>query len=155
MISAGKWVTASGDWINDRDHGLQFKARFLRTFPPSSLEGIEKSLGSCMFRGNGPVYAKRLDKKFGRGVFDLIEGEPERLGEVEGIGPKQADKITAGWTDQKVIREIMIFLHEHSVGTAPEVRIFKTNGSDVVQVMIELITVWFRSNAIILHYFTF
>ena len=137
MISAGEWVTASGDWINDRDHGLQFKARFLRTSAPSSLEGIEKYLGSGMIRGIGPVYAKRLVKKFGKDVFDLIEAEPERLREVEGIGPKRADKITSAWADQKVIREIMVFLHEHSVGTARAVRIFKTYGTDAVQVMSE------------------
>ena len=45
-ISAGEWITASGDWINDRTHGQQFKARFLKTSAPSSLDGIEKYLGS-------------------------------------------------------------------------------------------------------------
>ena len=29
IISAGEWITASGEWINDRAHGQQFKARFL------------------------------------------------------------------------------------------------------------------------------
>ena len=24
-ISAGEWITASGDWVNDRTHGQQFK----------------------------------------------------------------------------------------------------------------------------------
>jgi len=137
MISAGEWVTASGEWANDRNHGLQFKARFLRTSAPSSLDGIEKYLGSGMIRGIGPVYAKRMVKKFGKDVFDLIEAEPERLREVEGIGPKRADKITSAWADQKVIREIMVFLHEHGVGTARAVRIFKTYGTDAVQVMSE------------------
>jgi exodeoxyribonuclease V alpha subunit len=137
LISAGEWVTASGEWINDRTHGLQFKARFLRTSAPSSLDGIEKYLGSGMIRGIGPVYAKRMVKMFGKDVFDLIEAEPERLREVEGIGPKRAEKITSAWADQKVIREIMIFLHEHGVGTARAVRIFKTYGTDAVQVMSE------------------
>jgi exodeoxyribonuclease V alpha subunit len=137
MISAGEWVTASGLWINDRTHGLQFKAQFLRTSAPSSIEGIEKYLGSGMIRGIGPVYAKRLVKMFGKDVFDIIEATPERLREVEGIGPKRADKITAGWADQKVIREIMVFLHQHGVGTARAVRIFKTYGTDAVQVMSE------------------
>jgi exodeoxyribonuclease V alpha subunit len=121
MISAGEWVTASGVWINDRTHGLQFKAQFLRTSAPSSIEGIEKYLGSGMIRGIGPVYAKRLVKMFGKDVFDIIEATPERLREVDGIGPKRADKITAGWADQKVIREIMVFLHQHGVGTARNV----------------------------------
>ncbi|MGR3633393.1 MAG: SF1B family DNA helicase RecD2 [Limimaricola soesokkakensis] len=136
-ISAGEWVTASGEWINDRTHGLQFRARFLKTSAPSSLEGIEKYLGSGMVRGIGPVYAKRMVKHFGKEVFDIIEAAPERLREVAGIGPKRAEKITSAWADQKVIREIMVFLHQHGVGTARAVRIFKTYGTDAVQVMSE------------------
>ena len=56
-IAAGEWVTATGDWVNDRTHGQQFKARFLRTSPPTSVDGIEKYLSSGMIRGVGPVYA--------------------------------------------------------------------------------------------------
>lgn len=137
MISAGEWITASGIWLNDRTHGLQFKAHFLKTSAPSTVDGIEKYLGSGMIRGIGPVYAKRLVKAFGKDVFDIIEAAPERLREVTGIGPMRAAKITAGWADQKVIREIMVFLHQHGVGTARAVRIFKTYGTDSVQVMSE------------------
>ena len=46
VISAGEWITASGDWTNDRTHGQQFKARFLKTTAPTSLEGIERYLAS-------------------------------------------------------------------------------------------------------------
>jgi len=73
VIAAGEWVTASGEWINDRVHGQQFKARFLRTSAPTSIDGIEKYLGSGMIRGIGPVYAKKLVKAFGEKVFDVIE----------------------------------------------------------------------------------
>jgi exodeoxyribonuclease V alpha subunit len=137
MISAGEWVTASGEWTNDHTHGLQFRARFLKASTPSSIEGIEKYLGSGMIRGIGPTYAKRMVKLFGKDVFDIIEAAPERLREVEGIGPMRAAKITSAWADQKVIREIMVFLHEHGVGTARAVRIFKTYGTDAIQVMSE------------------
>ena len=94
MISAGEWVTASGEWTNDRTHGQQFRARFLKTSAPSSIEGIEKYLGSGMIRGIGPVYAKRMVRLFGKDVFDIIEASPERLREVDGIGPMRAAKIT-------------------------------------------------------------
>jgi exodeoxyribonuclease V alpha subunit len=137
MISAGEWVTAAGEWLNDRTHGQQFRARFLKTAAPASIDGIERYLGSGMIRGIGPVYAKRLVKTFGKDVFDIIEAEPDRLREVDGIGPVRAKKIIAGWADQKAIREIMVFLHEHGVGTARAVRIYKTYGADAVQVMIE------------------
>lgn len=136
-ISAGEWITASGEWINDYTHGLQFKAHFMRTSAPTSIDGIEKYLGSGMIRGIGPVYAKKLVRAFGEKVFDTIESEPARLREVTGIGVVRAKRITDGWAEQKVIREIMVFLHSNGVGTARAVRIYKTYGIDSVQVMTE------------------
>ncbi len=90
-----------------------------------------------MIRGIGPVYAKKLVRAFGEKVFDTIEAEPERLREVTGIGPMRAKRITDAWAEQKVVREIMVFLHEHGVGTARAVRIYKTYGADAMQVMTE------------------
>jgi exodeoxyribonuclease V alpha subunit len=70
-------------------------------------------------------------------VFDIIEAEPHRLNEVSGVGPVRAGRIVAAWAEQKVVREIMVFLHSHGVGTARAVRIFKTYGADAIQVMSE------------------
>ena len=137
IISAGEWITASGEWVNDHTHGQQFKARFMRTSAPTSIDGIEKYLGSGMIRGIGPVYAKKMVNAFGEKVFDIIEAEPERLREVTGIGLVRARRITDAWAEQKIIREIMVFLHSHGVGTARAVRIYKTYGVDAVQVMTE------------------
>ncbi len=136
-ISAGEWVTVSGTWVNDRQHGLQFKASFLKASAPTTAEGIEKYLGSGMIRGIGPIYASKLVAAFGADVFDVIEQDPERLREVPGIGRVRAGRIAQAWADQKVVREIMVFLHSHGVGTARAVRIFKTYGNDAVQVMAE------------------
>jgi exodeoxyribonuclease V alpha subunit len=136
-IAAGEWITATGGWVNDRTHGQQFKARFLKTSAPTTAEGIERYLGSGMIRGIGPVYAKKLVRGFGVAVFDIIEGAPERLREVDGIGTVRAARIVEAWAEQKVIREIMVFLHSHGVGTARAVRIFKTYGADAIQVMSE------------------
>ena len=90
IISAGEWVTATGEWVNDRTHGQQFKTRFMRTSALTSIDGIEKYLSSGMIRGIGPVYAKKLVKAFGEKVFDTIEANPERLKEIDGIGPVRA-----------------------------------------------------------------
>src|SRR5712672_4285888 len=137
VISAGEWITAAGEWTNDRTHGQQFKARFLKTSAPTSVEGIEKYLGSGMIRGIGPVYAKKMVKAFGERVFDVIEAEPDRLHEVTGIGAVRAKRIIGAWAEQKIVWEIMVFLHSHGVGTARAVRIFKTYGADAIQVMTE------------------
>src|SRR6202165_2339326 len=137
IISAGEWITAAGGWVNDRAHGQQFKARFLKTSAPTSVEGIEKYLASGRLRGIVPAYAKKLLRAFGEKVFDVIEAESDRLWEVDGIGPVRASRIVAAWAEQKVVREIMVFLHSNGVGTARAVRIYKTYGADAVQVMSE------------------
>src|SRR4029078_10370365 len=109
----------------------------LKASEPTSLDGIEKYLGSGMIRGIGPVYAKKLVRAFGEKVFDTIGAAPERLREVTGIGAVRASRITTAWAEQKIIREIMVFLHSNGVGTARAVRIFKTYGAEAVQVMSE------------------
>ncbi|MPR12348.1 ATP-dependent RecD-like DNA helicase [Microvirga tunisiensis] len=136
-VSAGEWITASGLWISDRTHGLQFKAEVLKTTPPTGVEGIEKYLASGQMRGIGPAMAKRIVAAFGVDTFEIIEASPERLTEVSGIGPMRASRIVSGWAEQKAVREIMIFLHAHGVGTARAVRIFKTYGYESIQVMTE------------------
>jgi len=116
IISAGEWITASGEWINDRTHGQQFKARFLKTSAPSSIDGIEKYLASGMIRGIGPVYAKKMVKAFGDKVFDIIEAESDRLREVAGIGPMKAERITDAWAEQKVPSRLVLELADASSG---------------------------------------
>src|SRR5437764_13451431 len=76
---------------------------------------------------------RKLVRAFGETVFEVIQQEPRRLREVTGIGPKRAARIIAGWAEQKVIREIMLFLHSNGVGTSRAVRIYKTYGADAVQ----------------------
>jgi NAD-dependent DNA ligase len=88
-----------------------------------------------MIRGVGPVYAKKLVRAFGEKVFDIVETSPDRLREVDGIGPVRAASILATWAEQKAVREIMVFLHSHGVSTARAVLIFKTYGADAIQVM--------------------
>jgi exodeoxyribonuclease V alpha subunit len=137
MISAGEFIQASGGWVNDRTHGAQFRASFLKATAPTTVEGIEKYLGSGMIRGIGPVYAKKLVRAFGETVFEVIQQEPSRLREVTGIGPNRAERIIAGWAEQQVIREIMLFMHSNGVGTSRAVRIYKIYGADAVRLISE------------------
>src|SRR5262250_3736496 len=115
-IAPGEYIEGQGVWVNDRTHGLQFKTQALRVVPPSTLEGIEKYLGSGMVKGIGPHFAKKLVQAFGEQVFDVIEQNPTRLQDLDGIGPKRTARVVAAWAEQKVIRDIMVFLHGHGVG---------------------------------------
>ena len=132
-VNAGEWLTAEGRWVRDRQFGLQFRADLLKSTAPTTREGIEKYLGSGMVKGIGPVYARKLVNKFGEQIFDIIEEYSARLEEVEGIGPERRRRIKAAWAEQRIIRDIMVFLHSNGVSTSRAVRIYKTYGEKAVE----------------------
>jgi exodeoxyribonuclease V alpha subunit len=132
-VNAGEWVTAEGRWVRDRDFGLQFRAESLTSSAPTTNEGIQKYLGGGLVKGIGPTYARKLVHKFGEKIFDIIENYSARLEEVEGIGPQRRRRIKAAWAEQKVIRDIMVFLHSQGVSTSRAVRIYKTYGENAVE----------------------
>lgn len=134
-ITVGEEVKVQGKWVNTPQYGLGFKAYYIKTTPPNSLEGIERYLGSGLIKGIGPHYAKRLIQAFGKEVFDVIENYSERLKEVEGIGKVRASKISESFAEQKVVREIMVFLQSHGVSTSRATRIYKTYGEEAIKIV--------------------
>ena len=132
-VSPGECLTAQGRWVQDREFGLQFRAEMLNSTAPTTKEGIEKYLGSGMVKGIGPIYSKKLVDKFGEKIFDIIEQESGRLEDVDGIGPKRRLRIKDAWAEQKVIRNIMVFLHSNGASTSRAVRIYKTYGEAAIE----------------------
>jgi ATP-dependent exoDNAse (exonuclease V) alpha subunit len=109
----------------------------------SAVQGaVSQGLGAELNGRDREIPGPRHDsghrvEAFGEKVFDVIEAAPDRLREVTGIGAVRAKRITDAWAEEKIVREIMVFLHSHGVGTAWAVRIFKTYGADSLQVMTE------------------
>lgn len=133
----GEFLQAEGAWKHDRAHGLQFEAASMQAVTPTTIEGIEKYLSSGLIKGIGPHLAKKLVEAFGTRVFDVVEREPGRLRTVGGIGRTRAASITEAWRDQKSVRDIMVFLHSHGVGSSRAVRIFKAYGRDAIALITE------------------
>ena len=133
----GEFLQAEGTWKHDRAHGLQFEAASMQAVTPTTIEGVEKYLSSGLIKGIGPHLAKRLVEAFGTRVFDVVEREPERLRTVGGIGRTRAESIKDAWRDQRRVRDIMVFLHSHGVGSSRAVRIFKTYGHEAISLITE------------------
>jgi exodeoxyribonuclease V alpha subunit len=134
-VTTGQHVEALGGWQNDKTWGLQFKARHLAVISPDTLEGISKYLSSGMVKGIGPLLAKVLISAFGLEVFNIIEDHPQRLLELPGIGKKRMEQIVTAWAEQKAVKELIVFLHSHGVGTARAVRIYRAYGADAVAIV--------------------
>ncbi|MFB0532278.1 MAG: AAA family ATPase, partial [Desulfatiglandales bacterium] len=131
----GEIIRMDGEWTNHPRYGEQFKVVHYTSLVPASVYGIEKYLGSGLIKGIGPVMAKRIVEKFGKKTLDVIENDTEKLAEVDGIGQKRIGMIKEAWKDQQEIREVMIFLQTHGVGSGYATKIFKQYGSRSIVVV--------------------
>jgi exodeoxyribonuclease V alpha subunit len=136
-VQPGESLRLSGHWTTDKKYGEQFRVDSYITVKPATLVGIEKYLGSGLVRGVGKVMAERLVKHFGIETLEVIDQKPERLLEVEGIGPVRSDRIKSAWVEQRRIKDVMIFLQSHGVSTTYAVRIYKAYKDRAIAVVKE------------------
>jgi exodeoxyribonuclease V alpha subunit len=134
-VQAGESLRLTGGWINDPKYGRQFRVASYTTVVPATLGGIEKYLGSGLIRGTGKVMASRLVAAFGLETLDIIESHPERLTEVEGIGPKRRQEIVRAWAEQREIKDVMVFLQSHGVSTHYAIKIYKAYGAAAIELV--------------------
>ncbi|APR83291.1 RecD-like DNA helicase YrrC [Minicystis rosea] len=127
-VPPGTRVRATGRYERDPRHGEQLKVETLLTIAPSTLEGLERYLGSGMVPGIGPAYAKRIVETFGMEALEVLDRSPERLTEVPGLGPRRADAVSKAWEKQRAVGAIMIFLQQHGVSPSLAAKIYKRFG---------------------------
>lgn len=130
-VTPGEHLEAASRWVTDREHGLQFKATALRLVPPRSLEGIERYLGSGMFKGFGRHFAHALASAYGEAVFSVIERLRTGCRGCPASAPS-GRVVTSAGVEQKVVREFLAILRSYGVGPARGVPINKTSGDVTV-----------------------
>ncbi|RPI09787.1 MAG: ATP-dependent RecD-like DNA helicase, partial [Zetaproteobacteria bacterium] len=136
-LTPGESLRVHGLWSHHKKYGKQFRVDRYEPVVPATVIGIQKYLGSGMIKGIGPVFATRLVEAFGAETLKVIEEAPERLAEVEGIGPVRRQRIAVAWAEQREIREVMLFLQGHGVSPAYAVRIFKAYGQAAIAIVRE------------------
>ncbi|MBO5999755.1 MAG: ATP-dependent RecD-like DNA helicase, partial [Lachnospiraceae bacterium] len=136
-VHVGSVLIVTGSWKIDARYGRQFVMDSYEETMPATAYGIEKYLGSGLVKGIGPKYARRIVEKFGTETLDIIEEDPMRLTEVDGIGKLRVEKIKTSWDEQKEIRNIMLFLQGHDVSPSHASKIYKTYGNESVKIVQE------------------
>ncbi len=132
-VQPGESVRLLGGWKMSPAHGMQFEVKECTVEKPQDVVGIQKYLESGMVKGIGPVYAERIVKMFGEKTLEVIDGTPEQLLDVEGIGGKRVERIKKCWQEQKAIRGVMIFLQKYGVSPAYAQKIYKAYGNETVE----------------------
>ena len=134
-VQPGESLQLSGRWTQHAKFGRQFKVESFTALPPATPAGIERLLGSGLIEGIGKELASRLVSRFGARTLEIIEKEPTRLREVEGVGPHRAERLVEAWARQRNIREIVFLLQSCGVSTGLAMRIFKQYGTGAHEIV--------------------
>ena len=137
LLSEGQSLKISGEWVKHPEYGEQFKVSSYNEVVPTSTDGIEKYLSSGMIAGIGPVTAKKIVEKFGEDTLDIIEYNPQRLTEIEGIGEKKAQLISAAYEEQREVRNVMVFLQTYGISTGNCLKIYKKYKQNTINIIKE------------------
>jgi exodeoxyribonuclease V alpha subunit len=121
-VPVGSTLSLTGAWISDSRYGKQFKLQNYQIVKPNTLNGIERYLGSGLIKGIGPAYAARIVSCFGLKTLDILENDPNRLGEIAGLGMTRVQCIKKAWQEQKEIHSIMVFLQGHGISATYAVK---------------------------------
>jgi exodeoxyribonuclease V alpha subunit len=134
-VAVGVRVRVRGTMVTDKKHGVQLKAESVTELLPSTLDGVERYLASGVVPGIGEKLAKRIVSVFMLETLRVLDEEPHRLAEVEGLGRKRAVAVAKAWTAQKAQRDVMIFLQARGASASLAIRVWKRYGAAAVDVV--------------------
>ena len=136
-IREGEMLSVSGKWVNNSKYGEQFQAEEITFEAPADEEGIINYLASGLFYGVGRATAEAIVRRFGLRTLDILENEPARLTEVNGIGKLRAESIAENFKDNSAMRAAILFLQKHSVPLALAMKIYKVYGESTESAITE------------------
>ncbi len=134
-MAPGARVRVRGNLEVDRKHGEQLKVLSLIELAPDTLAGLEKYLASGLIKGVGPKIASRIVATFGLDALKVLDEEPHRLREVEGMGEKKRAGLTKAWKEQRTLRDVMVFLQAHGASGSLAARIVKRYGDRAMAIV--------------------
>lgn len=137
FINLEEMVELEGDFVYHPTYGEQFSFKSIKTTIPSTLKGIENYLSSGLLPHIGPKTAKKIVDRFGMDSLDIIQYNPERLKEIEGIGDKKLAKIAKAYEEQRDLRDIMVYLQKYDITVNNGIKIYKMYGRDTINIISE------------------
>ena len=134
-IVEGEMLKLTGKWVTHTKYGDQFKVERFDVTLPATVSGIKRYLGSGIIPGIGKSMARRIVEHFKDEALTIIENEPERLMEVDGIGKSKLMSISNAWDKHHAVRKVMQFLQEKGIGVTHASAILNYYGKNALKVL--------------------
>ena len=136
-ISEGESCRVEGEMTSHPVYGDQMRISSYEAIEPETTQAIFRYLSSGAIKGIGESLARRILKKFGEDTMRILDEEPERLAEIKGISPRKAREISAQIEGKRDQRDAMVFLQQYGIGGRHALRIWKTYGMKLYEVIKE------------------
>lgn len=134
-LAPGEMLRIQGRWEVNQRYGKQYRMESFIPVLPSSARGIEKFLSSGLIHGVGPVLARNIVRRYGERTLDILSHNPDKLREIEGVGPVKLRAIKQAWHEHEDIRGLIIFLQDHGVSTSLATKIYKQYGDKAYHIL--------------------
>ena len=128
LANAGERLELTGEYTSHPKYGSQFKASAYHTLAPATLSAIEAYLGSGLIKGVGPATARAIVAAFGMDTLRVLDEDPLRLSEIPGIGAKRRDMILASYTENRMMRDILLALEPYGITVNQAYKLYKIYG---------------------------
>ena len=132
----GERLEIKGHYVVHKRYGRQFSASFWQRMVPDTEEGIIRFLSSRTVNGIGPALAQRIVDVFGKETIRIIEQEPQKLLQIEGIGNKKLAMLTDSFYEEKKVNELALALETHGISGRFAGRLLQVYGEEANYVLI-------------------
>ncbi|MFO7951286.1 MAG: ATP-dependent RecD-like DNA helicase [Bacillota bacterium] len=131
-MQEGESLLINGEWQTHPRYGKQFSVEQWERLLPATEKGLKKYLASGLIKGIGPVTAERIVDHFGLDTLEVMEDQPGRLQEVEGIGARKAAEILKSYRQYKDVQNVLVFLQGYGVSVSQAMRLYRRYGSQTI-----------------------
>lgn len=134
-IKEGREYKMNGDFTYHQKYGEQFSFTEIEEVLPTEVDGIIAYLSSGNIPFIGIKTAEKIVDKFKEDTLKIIDENPKRLLEIEGIGPKKLEKIKEAFREQSELRSLFIYLSKFDISQKEATKIYRAYGKGAVEIV--------------------
>lgn len=133
FVNTGDNLKLTGNFVEHKEYGIQFKIETFEKLMPQTLSAIEKYLASGNIKGVGEATAKRIVKEFKEETVNIIKSSPEKLTQIKGISKAKALEISESFIENWEVWQIVGFLEKFGIGAEYAKKVFDLYGINAIE----------------------
>ena len=137
-LNEGDILECEGKWFNDPKWGMQFDAKTIQLYTPTTPQTVLSYLESGYIRGIRKKTAANIFEMFGEKSIEILDQDPEQLKNVRGIGEKTLEKIIEDWNEKRILHKQNESLKALGFSLEEALKISKTFGSEAIKKICEV-----------------